>query len=71
MNINGKALRIAAAVSSMVMEIVLLTLGGAWLGKRLDVIWETEPFMLLTGVLLGLGIGFASSIYTLRALLKE
>lgn len=71
MNVNGKAWRIAAAVSSMGMEIVLLSLGGAWLGKKLDVVWGTKPFMLLLGVLLGLGFGFISAIYTLRALLKE
>lgn len=71
MKVNGNAWRIAAAVSSMGMEIVLLTLGGAWLGKKLDVIWGTKPFILLTGVLLGIGLGFISAIYTLKALLKE
>ncbi|MBA4602954.1 AtpZ/AtpI family protein [Thermoactinomyces mirandus] len=71
MNVNSKAMRIAAAVSSMGTEIVLLTLGGAWLGKKLDVVWGTKPFMLLSGVLLGIGLGFVSAIYTLRALLKE
>ncbi len=71
MNIDRKGLRIAAAVSSMGMEIVLLSLGGAWLGKHLDSVWGTRPFMLLLGVLLGLGLGFTSAIYTFRALLKE
>lgn len=68
---NGNAWRIFAVVSSMGTEIVLLTLGGAWLGKKLDAIWGTKPYLLLAGVFLGLGVGFFSAIYTLKALLKE
>ncbi|KFZ39935.1 MULTISPECIES: AtpZ/AtpI family protein [Thermoactinomyces] len=68
---NGNAWRLFAVISSMGMEIVLLTLGGAWLGKKLDTVWGTRPYLLMAGVLLGLGVGFFSAIYTLKALLKE
>lgn len=60
-----------AAVSSMGMEVVLLTFGGAWLGKKLDALWGTGPYLLISGIFLGLGVGFFSAIYTLKVLLKE
>lgn len=63
--------RIAAMVSSMGTEIVLLTVGGAWVGNKLDAMWNTKPWMLLIGVLVGLGSGFITSFFTLKAFVKE
>lgn len=34
-------------------------LGGAWLGEKLDTVWGTRPYLLMAGVLLGLGVGFS------------
>jgi F0F1-type ATP synthase assembly protein I len=58
-------------IGSAGMEIILLAIGGAWLGNKLDAVWGTKPFMLLIGVLLGLGLGFISSFYTIKAMTKE
>ncbi|MRG26631.1 AtpZ/AtpI family protein [Laceyella tengchongensis] len=63
--------RIAALVSSISTEIVLLTVGGAWVGNKLDALWGTKPFLLLAGVLVGLGSGFITAFFTLKAFVKE
>nr|WP_258567804.1 AtpZ/AtpI family protein [Paenactinomyces guangxiensis] len=55
----------------MGMEVILLTIGGAWLGRWLDTVWQTKPTMLIIGVLVGIVLGFVSAAYTLKASLKE
>jgi ATP synthase protein I len=63
--------RIAGMISSIGTEIVLLTVGGAWVGNKLDAMWNTKPWMLLIGVLIGLGSGFITAFFTLKAFVKE
>ncbi|MFC7440068.1 AtpZ/AtpI family protein [Laceyella putida] len=63
--------RIAGMISSIGTEIVLLTVGGAWVGNKLDAMWNTKPWMLLIGVLVGLGSGFITAFFTLKAFVKE
>lgn len=53
------------------MEVVLMTLGGGWLGRMLDERWHTHPVLLITGVMSGLGLGITSAVYTIKALLRE
>jgi F0F1-type ATP synthase assembly protein I len=71
MNKDGNPWRIIGMIGSLGMEIVVLSIGGTWLGNKLDAVWGTKPFMLLIGVLLGLGLGFVSAIFTLKAFAKE
>jgi ATP synthase protein I len=71
MNRKRNPWQIIAVIGSMGMEIILLAVGGAWLGNKLDAAWGTSPFLLLTGVLLGLGLGFISAVYTLKAFMKD
>lgn len=71
MNPKGNPWQLAAMIGSLGTEIILFTIGGAWLGNKLDAFWGTKPFLLLVGVLLGLGLGFISAAYTLRAFTKE
>jgi ATP synthase protein I len=70
-NKDKSALRIVAMVGSMGMEVIILAVGGAWLGKLADNTWHTKPLWLLMGLLLGLGIGFVSAAFTFKAFLKE
>lgn len=39
-------------------EIVILTIGGYFLGQMLDARLGTYPWMIITGVFLGTGVGF-------------
>jgi ATP synthase protein I len=52
-------------------EVIILTVGGAWLGKQLDVLWNTKPILLAVGLFIGLTLGFIGAVYTFKALLKE
>lgn len=64
-------MQIVAVIGSLGAEIVILTMGGAWLGNKLDAMWHTKPFLLLGGILLGLALGFVSAAYTIKAFTKE
>jgi F0F1-type ATP synthase assembly protein I len=58
-------------IGTLGMEMVLMMLGGGWLGRMLDERWHTRPVLLITGVMLGLVLGIASAVYTIKALLRE
>lgn len=60
-----------AMFSTLGTEVILLTLGGGWLGSWLDGVWETKPLLLVLGVFLGLALGFFSAYYTLKKIVKE
>jgi ATP synthase protein I len=62
--------KMAALISMMGLEVVLLTVAGAWIGRFLDAKWQMHPVFLASGVLLGLVAGFGSAIYTLRSFVK-
>ncbi|WP_168188773.1 AtpZ/AtpI family protein [Thermoflavimicrobium daqui] len=70
-NSQGNFWRMAAMVGTLGMEVIFLTIGGAWLGKWLDSIFSTKPIMLAVGILLGLTLGFVIAGYTLKGLMKE
>jgi ATP synthase protein I len=70
-NRDKHALRLVAMVGSMGTEVIILAVGGAWLGKLADNTWHTKPLWLLCGLFVGLLIGFVSAAYTLKAFLKE
>lgn len=71
MNQDKKTLRLVAMVGSMGTEVIILSVGGAWLGKLADDTWHTKPLWILIGLILGLTIGFVSAAFTLKAFLKE
>lgn len=63
--------QMVAMIGTMGIEILFLTIGGAWLGRQLDEMFDFKPICLLIGILLGLGFGFASAFYTLRSFMKD
>jgi F0F1-type ATP synthase assembly protein I len=70
-NSQGNFWRSAAVVGAVGMEVIILTVGGAWLGKTLDQLWNTRPTMVVIGTFVGLALGFFCAAYTFKALLKE
>ncbi|MGI9862802.1 AtpZ/AtpI family protein [Moorella naiadis] len=47
--------------------ILLGFYGGSWLDRR----WGTAPWLMLAGILLGIGLGFYSMLNELRVLERE
>nr|WP_224749626.1 AtpZ/AtpI family protein [Polycladospora coralii] len=64
-------LKVVAVVSSLGLEVILFIVGGTWIGKKCDAIFDTEPFGLLLGLLIGIALGFVGVAYTIKLLLKE
>lgn len=71
MNSKDTPWRVYAVIGSLGLEIILMTVLGAWVGNKLDAVWGTKPILLIVGVLLGLGLGFVGAAYTIRAFTKE
>lgn len=63
--------QMVAILGTIGMEILFLTVGGAWLGRQLDAIYHSKPICLLIGILLGLGFGFASAAFTMKKYMQE
>lgn len=68
---KGNPLYMAAVIGSMGMEVLIPTVGGAWLGRWLDQMWDTKPLFIMVGFLLGLTLGFVSAFFTLKAFIKD
>ncbi|WP_169713644.1 AtpZ/AtpI family protein [Paludifilum halophilum] len=58
-------------IGSVGLEVFVLIVGGAWLGRKLDAHFQTEPVWLAVGVLGGLIIGMISAAITIRTLAKK
>lgn len=63
--------QMVAMIGTIGMELVFLTISGAWLGRKLDAMYHSKPICLLIGILLGLGFGFASAAFTLKRFMKD
>lgn len=53
--------------TEMAVSIVIGFYGGRWLDKQ----WHTEPWLMITGILLGVGAGIWSMIMTLKRFWQE
>lgn len=56
-----------AMVSAIGTDLACTTLGGLYLGKYLDHLWNTSPWLMLVGILVGLGVG----IYGISLIAKQ
>ncbi|PWK10319.1 AtpZ/AtpI family protein [Tumebacillus permanentifrigoris] len=54
---NREAMQAFGLVSMIGVDMASCTVGGVFLGKWLDSLWGTTPWMLLVGILLGLTAG--------------
>lgn len=72
MNENqGNHWRIVGMVGAVGMEVIILTVGGAWLGNWMDSVWNTKPIFLAVGFFAGLALGFVGAAFTYKAIMKE
>ncbi len=55
-----------ALVSGITSNLAGGTLIGVYVGKWLDYLFETKPFFLIAGLLLGVGAGTYGTIYFIR-----
>ncbi len=53
-------------LSNLGLEMGIAVLGGLWLGNKLDNRWDTAPWLLLTGIALGMAIAMYSAWRTLK-----
>lgn len=49
--------RFYARMSSAVLVKIILAMGGFFLGRYLDRLWGTEPYLLLLGFVTGVSLG--------------
>ena len=63
--------QMVAVLGTIGMEVLFLTVGGAWLGRQLDTMFHLKPICLLIGILLGLVFGFASAAFTLKKFIQR
>lgn len=54
---NREAMQAFGLVSMIGVDMASCTVGGVFLGKWLDSLWGTTPWMLLVGILVGLTAG--------------
>ncbi|WP_185956174.1 AtpZ/AtpI family protein [Melghirimyces algeriensis] len=58
-------------LGSLGVELLVLIVGGAWLGRYLDDRWASFPTWTATGLLGGMLLGIISSVITIRYLWKK
>ncbi|SDW41138.1 Putative F0F1-ATPase subunit Ca2+/Mg2+ transporter [Marininema mesophilum] len=62
--------KMVAVLGALGIEVVILTLAGAWVGKTLDAHFDSKPIFMAVGVLGGLVISFVGAALTIRSFLK-
>lgn len=58
-------------VSIIGVNLAVSTLVGVWIGKKLDIYFDTVPWLMVGGLLLGLGIGFMSILPIIKRFLGD
>ncbi len=64
-------LRAMALMSAILSQLVGSILIGLFGGRWLDDTFQTDPLLLITGVLLGLATGITAMLMTIRRYTKE
>ena len=68
---KNKGMQALALTTTISMEIAITVTLGFWLGRYLDGRFGTEPWIMVAGVLLGMGLGIFSIIQTLERFFKQ
>ena len=68
---KNKGMQALALTTTISMEIAITVTLGFWLGRFLDGRFGTEPWIMVSGVLLGMGLGIFSIIQTLERFFKD
>jgi F0F1-type ATP synthase assembly protein I len=54
-------------VSVIGVDMAVCVIAGVWIGKYMDGLFGTKPWLLLAGLLVGLGVGLYSVYRLIRA----
>ena len=68
---KNKGMQALALTSTISMEIAITVTLGFWGGRFLDGRFGTGPWIMVAGVLLGMGLGIFSIIQTLERFFKD
>ena len=68
---KNKGMQALALTTTISMEIAITVTLGFWLGRFLDDRFGTEPWIMVAGVLLGMGLGILGIIQTLERFFKD
>jgi hypothetical protein len=63
--------QLVALFSSAIFEVIILTIGGAWIGRQLDALWNVKPIGTVIGVLGGLLVGLVTAVTVFKAFTRE
>jgi ATP synthase protein I len=58
-------------IGSIGLELFFLIIAGAYVGRKLDERFHTEPLFLAVGIFGGLAGGIVSAAFTIRQLMKK
>lgn len=58
-------------IGSIGLELLFLMVFGAYIGRKLDERFQSEPLFLAVGVLGGLAVGIVAVVFTIRRLMKN
>lgn len=63
--------RTIGLIGTLGIEITAFIIGGIYLGKYLDRLFHSSPTLLVIGIFVGMLVGIASALLTLKAFIKE
>ena len=68
---KNRGMQALALTTTISMEIAVTVTLGFWGGRFLDRHFGTEPWIMVAGVLLGMGLGILGIIQTLERFFKD
>lgn len=68
---KNKGMQALALTTTISMEIAITVTLGFWVGGFLDRYFGTEPWIMVSGILIGMGLGVFGIIQTLERFFKE
>ncbi len=58
-------------IGSIGLELLFLVIAGAYVGRKLDDRFQSEPLFLAVGIFGGLAGGMISAVFTIRRLMRN
>jgi ATP synthase protein I len=58
-------------IGSIGLELLFLMVFGAYIGRKLDERFQSEPLFLAFGLIGGMAMGIIGAVYTIRRLMKN
>ena len=64
--LDTKKIRLAMIMGNAVMTKAVLVVGGWYFGNKLDAKYGTAPWLMVTGICLGIGLGLWFILFTAK-----